>query len=144
MILKITRQTINNNNVIKTFEPTIVDITQLDLDLIVIPKLKQMCTINNLHYDLIGSNNECKYIIDSFIINDINIFTKKTNQSVEDGINRYNNLVDSVNTDIKRCNKKNNRPINTGVLNNITSDTVKIGAKGIKVTEDGKGGLIIG
>ena len=134
MILKITRKTILNDNVIKTFDSVVIECTQIELDINVIPKLKQLVAINNLHYNLIGSDNKCEYHIDNANIVNINAFVTAANRSIIDGIKRYNNLVDSVNVDIKRCNKKNNRPVNTGVLNNVTEEMVKIGTKGVKTT----------
>lgn len=134
MILKITRKTILNDNVIKTFDSVIIECNQVELDINVIPKLKQLVAINNLHYNLIGSDNKCEYHIDGALVLDINTFIVRSNNSINNAIDTYNKLVNEVNVDIKRCNKRNNRPVNTGVLNNVTEEMVKIGAKGIKTT----------
>ena len=143
MLLKITKQIINNNNVIKTFNPTVVECDQLELDLNIIPRLKQLVTVNNLHYDLIGSDNKCQYLIEPFSINSVIDFINLSTNSINNAINTYNNLVNGVNVDIKRCNKKNNRPVKLGLLNPISIDLVKLGAKGVKVRTGEIGDLII-
>ena len=143
MLLKITKQIINNNNVIKTFNPTVVDCNQLELDLYIIPRLKQLVTVNNLHYNLIGSDNKCQYVIEPFVVSSLNDFINTTVISIDNAINTYNSLVNGVNVDIKRCNKKNNRPVKLGLLNTISVDLVKLGAKGVKVKAGEKGDLII-
>lgn len=143
MLLKITKQIINNNNVIKTFNPTVVDCNQLELDICIIPRLKQLVTVNNLHYNLIGSNNRCQYIIEPFVITSATDFINSSDNSIDNAINTYNNLVNGVNVDIKRCNKKNNRPVKLGLLDAISVDLVKLGAKGVKVMAGEKGDLII-
>ena len=143
MLLKITKQIINNNNVIKTFNPTVVDCNQLELDIYIIPRIKQLVTVNNLHYDLIGSDNKCQYIIEPFVINSATDFINSSTNSIDNAIVTYNNLVNSVNVDIKRSNKKNNRPVKLGLLNNISIDLVKLGAKGVKVKAGEIGDLII-
>lgn len=142
MILKITKRTTLNDNIIKTFEPVIIECNQVELDIDVIPKLKQLVAVNNLHYSLIGSDNKCEYHIDGAVVLDINTFIARANRSIDNAIKTYNSLVDGVNVDIKRCNKKNNRPVNTGVLNNVEEKMVKIGAKGITTTALGTGLLI--
>lgn len=143
MLLKITKQIINNNNVIKTFNPTVVDCDQLELDICIIPRLKQLVTVNNLHYNLIGSDNKCQYVIEPFVVSSLNDFINTTVISIDNAINTYNNLVNGVNVDIKRANKKNNRPVKLGLLNTISMDLVKLGAKGVKVMAGEKGDLII-
>ena len=143
MLLKITKQIINNNNVIKTFNPTVVDCNQLELDIYIIPRIKQLVTVNNLHYDLIGSDNKCQYIIEPFVINSAIDFINSSINSIDNAIMTYNNLVHSVNVDIKRSNKKNNRPVKLGLLNAISVDLVKLGAKGVKVRTGDIGDLII-
>ena len=143
MLLKITKQIINNNNVIKTFNPTVVECDQIELDICIIPRLKQLITVNNLHYNLIGSDNKCRYLIEPFVILNMNGFIKTTDNSINNAINTYNNLVNSVNVDIKRCNKKNNRPVKLGLLDTISIDLVKLGAKGVQVRAGEIGDLII-
>ena len=143
MLLKITKQIINNNNVIKTFNPTVVDCNQLELDICISPRLKQLVTVNNLHYNLIGSDNKWQYIIEPIVVSSLNDFINTTVISIDNAINTYNNLVNGVNVDIKRCNKKNNRPVKLGLLNTISVDLVKLGAKGVKVKAGEKGDLII-
>ena len=143
MLLKITKQIVNNNNVIKAFNPTVVECDQLELDLYIIPRLKQLITVNNLHYNLIGSDNKCQYIIEPFVINSAIDFINSSDNSIDNAINTYNNLVNGVNVDIKRCNKKNNRPVKLGLLNTISVDLVKLGAKGVKVKAGEIGDLII-
>ena len=143
MLLKITKQIINNNNVIKTFNPTVVEYDQLELDICIIPRLKQLVTVNNLHYNLIGSDNKCQYVIEPFVVSSLNDFINATVISIDNAINTYNSLVNGVNVDIKRANKKNNRPVKLGLLNTISVDLVKLGAKGVKVMVGEKGDLII-
>lgn len=133
MILKITRQTVNNDNVIKTFDPIIVNVNQIELDLYIIPKLKKMIAVNNLHYNLIGSDNKCQYLIEHCNAYSANEFTKKYSNYVDNGIKHYNDYVNAINVDIKRSNKKNNRPISTGLLTPITEDVVRVGAIGVQV-----------
>lgn len=142
MIFKITKRTTLNGNIIKTFKSAIIECNQSELDINIIPKLKQLVAINNLHYSLIGSDNKCEYHIDGAVVLDINAFIAGINRSIDDGIKTYNSLVNGVNVDIKRCNKKNNRPVNTGVLNNVDDRMVKIGAKGITTTALGTGLVI--
>lgn len=133
MILKITRQTVNNSNIIKTFDPIVVNVNQIELDLYIIPKLKKMIAINNLYYNLIGSDNKCQYFIERVNMYNAAEFEKKYSNYVDNGIKHYNDYVNAINVDIKRSNKKNNRPIATGLLSPITEDTVRIGAIGVSV-----------
>ena len=120
MILKITRKSIANGNVIKTFESKIIDVNQLDLDFVVISYIKKMINVNNKHYELIGSDTKCVYLIEPVSAIDINEFKTYANKYINDGINKYNEIVDSNNVAIKACNKKNNRPITTGLLKRLT------------------------
>lgn len=133
MILKITRQTVNNNNVIKTFDPIIVDINQIELDLYIIPKLKKMIAVNNIHYNLIGSDNKCQYFIETVNMYNAVEFDKKYSNYVDNGIKHYNDYVNAINVDIKKSNKKNNRPITTGLLSPITENIVKVMAERVSV-----------
>ena len=132
MLLKITKQIINNNNVIKTFDPIIVDVNQIELDLYIIPKLKKMTTVNNLHYSLIGSDNKCQYLIENVNAYNAAQFEKRYANYVDNGIKHYNDYVNAINVDIKKSNKKNNRPITTGLLSPITEEIVRIGAIGVR------------
>ena len=143
MLLKIHKQIINNNNIVKTFNPTVVECDQIELDICIIPRLKQLVTVNNLHYNLIGSDNKCRYLIEPFVVSSLNDFINTTVISIDNAINTYNSLVNGVNVDIKRSNKKNNRPVKLGLLNTISIDLVKLGAKGVKVMAGEKGDLII-
>lgn len=120
MIFKITRQSIANGNIIKTFEPKIIDVNQLDLDFVVIPYIKKMINVNNKHYELIGSDTKCVYLIEPLSAMTINEFKIYANKYINNGIDKYNEIVDSNNIAIKACNKKNNRPIATGLLKRLT------------------------
>lgn len=139
MILKITRESVHNNKVIKTFDPIIIDVNQLDLDFVVIPKLKQMCSINNAHFELINSDTRCRYCIET--VTPINIFEFKIYGSkyVKDGVDKYNELVDARNADIKVVNKRNSRPLTTGLLKPLT----EIDTKGILVIATEEGNLYV-
>ena len=135
MILKITRQSIANGNIIKTFDSKIIDVNQLDLDFVVIPYIKKMISVNNKHYELIGSDTKCVYIVEALSAMNVNEFKAYANKYINDGINKYNEIVDSNNVAIKACNKKNNRPITTGLLKRLT----EISEAGIVIaTESGE------
>lgn len=139
MILKITRESVHNNKVIKTFEPIIIDVNQLDLDFVVIPKLKQMCAINNAHFELVNSDTRCRYCIET--VTPINVFEFKVyaNKYIKDGTDKYNELVDARNADIKVVNKRNSRPLTTGLLILLT----EVDTKGISIIATEEGGLYI-
>lgn len=135
MILKITRQSIANGNIIKTFDSKIIDVNQLDLDFVVIPYIKKMINVNNKHYELIGSDTRCVYLVESLSAMNVNEFKAYANKYINDGIVKYNEIVDSNNVAIKACNKKNNRPIATGLLKRLT----EISETGIVIaTESGE------
>lgn len=139
MILKITRESVHNNKVIKTFKPTIIDVNQLDLDFVIIPKLKQMCAINNAHFELVNSNTRCQYCIEN--ITPINVLEFKiyANKYIKDGVDKYNELVDARNADIKVVNKRNSRPLTTGLLRSLT----EVNGQGISVIATEEGGLYV-
>ena len=133
MILEITRLTLNNGNIIKTFDPIRVNCTQIELDLCIITKLKQMVAINNIHFRLVGSDNKCVYHIKNIEDKTVKEFCEYANSYVESGIRKYNELVDGVNVDIKRSNKKNNRPVKMGLLDDVKFADVIEESRGSKV-----------
>lgn len=133
MILEITRLTLNNGNIIKTFDSFRVTCNQIELDLCIIVKLKQMVAINNIHFKLIGSDNKCVYRIKHIEDKTVKEFCEYANSYVDSGIRKYNELVDRINVDIKRCNKKNNRPVKMGLLNDVKFADVLEESKGRKV-----------
>ena len=133
MILEITRLTLNNGNIIKTFDSFRVNCDQIELDLCIIVKLKQMIAINNIHFKLIGSDNKCVYHIKRIEDKTVKEFCECANSYVESGIRKYNELVDRINVDIKRCNKKNSRPIKMGLLNDVKFADVLEESKGNRV-----------
>lgn len=116
MIIKITKQTVHNNHVIKTFIPKFVQCEQIELDLLILPKIKKLIAINNKHYDFIGSDNRCQYEIKLLNVNNVEDAINSFNQSITDGINTYNQLVRERNVDIKKSNKDNNRSLSAGLL----------------------------
>lgn len=119
MILEITRLTLNNGNIIKTFDSIRVNCNQIELDLCIIVKLKQMVAINNIHFKLTGSDNKCVYHIKNIEDKTVKEFCEHANSYIDSGIKKYNELVNGINVDIKRCNKKNNRPVKMGLLNDV-------------------------
>ena len=139
MILKITRESVHNNKVIKTFDPIIIDVNQLDLDLMVILKLKQMCAINNAHYELVGSDTKCRYNITPVNCHNAFAFKSYANKYIKDGTDKYNELVDARNADIKVVNKRNSRPLETGLLKVLS----EVDTKGISILATEEGNLYV-
>ena len=139
MILKITRESVHNNKVIKTFDSITISVNQLDLDLMVIPKLKQMCAINNAHFKLVNSDTRCKYNIEPVIPHSSFDFKSYANKYIQDGIDKYNELVNARNADIKVVNKRNSRPLETGLLKVLS----EVDTKEIRVLASEEGGICI-
>ena len=139
MILKITRESIHNNKVIKTFDSTIINVNQLDLDFVVIPKLKQMCAINNAHFELVNSDTRCRYHIETVTPVSIFEFKSYSNKYIKDGIDKYNELVDARNADIKVVNKRNSRPLTSGLLKVLS----EVNTEGISIVATEEGGIYV-
>lgn len=119
MLYTITRQTINNGNIIKTFDPIVVECTNAELDLIIKPKLKILKHINDKHYIIIGSDSRCNYNIEEFKPVGLNEIINRFENDIVDGIDKYNHFVHIRNLDIKHCNKKNGRPLESGLLTEL-------------------------
>ena len=139
MLLKITRESVHNHKVIKTFEPITISVNQLDLDLMVIPKLKQMCAINNAHFKLVNSDTRCRYTIETVTPYSNLGFKLYANKYIQDGIDKYNELVNARNADIKVVNKRNSRPLETGLLKVLS----EVNTEGIRALATEEGGICI-
>ena len=122
MKLKITRRTIKNGNIIKTFKPKFVDCNQLDLDFIILPALKKMVAINNAHYKLMTGNNESEYVIEPVDIMSADEFKNYSDKYVNDGIDVYNGFIDIFNIINKRSNS---RPLLKSIKS-VTTDYVSV------------------
>lgn len=133
MTFEITRFTLNNGNIIKSFDPIRIECSQADFDFCIIDKIKIMIAINNLHFKLIGSDNRCIYHVMNITDKTVKEFCEYANNYIESGLKQYNKLVNELNVDIKRSNKKNNRPIKLGLLDNVTLTNVCKDAKDIRV-----------
>lgn len=119
MLYTITKQTINNGNIIKTFDPIVVECTNAELDLIIKPKLEILQYVNNKHYAIIGSDSKCIYEVIPFKVLTVKEITDRFENDILDGIDKYNHFVNIRNLDIKHCNKKNDRPLELGLLTEL-------------------------
>lgn len=116
MIVNITRKVFIGNHLEHIGPPISISCEQVDLDLIIIPKLRKLLYLYNQHNSLIDINRRTIFVIKKINKSSLNDYINQLDNDIQNATELYNDYIINCNKDIVKQNKRYNRPLATGLL----------------------------
>lgn len=116
MIVNITRKVFIGNYLEHIGQTISISCEQIDLDLVIIPKLRKLLYLYNKHNSLININKRTIFVIKKINKLSLNDYINQLDNDIQNATELYNKYIINCNKDIVKQNKKYNRPLATGLL----------------------------
>ena len=116
MIVNITRKVFIGNHLEHIGQTISISCEQIDLDLVIIPKLRKLLYLYNKHNALININKRTIFVIKKINKSSLNDYINQLDNDIQNATELYNKYIINCNKDIVKQNKKYNRPLATGLL----------------------------
>lgn len=116
MIVNITRKVFIGNHLEHIGQTISISCEQIDLDLVIIPKLRKLLYLYNKHNSLININKRTIFVIKKINKSSLNDYINQLDNDIQNATELYNKYIINCNKDIVKQNKKYNRPLATGLL----------------------------
>ena len=116
MIVNITRKVFIGNHLEHIGQTISISCEQIDLDLVIIPKLRKLLYLYNKHNALVDINKRTIFVIKKINKSSLNDYINQLDNDIQNATELYNKYIINCNKDIVKQNKKYNRPLATGLL----------------------------
>lgn len=116
MIVNITRKVFIGNHLEHIGQTISIYCEQIDLDLVIIPKLRKLLYLYNRHNALVDTNKRTIFVIKKINKSSLNDYINQLDNDIQNATELYNKYIINCNKDIVKQNKKYNRPLATGLL----------------------------
>lgn len=116
MIVNITRKVFIGNHLEHIGQTISISCEQIDLDLVIIPKLRKLLYLYNKHNSLININKRTIFVIKKINKLSLNDYINQLDNDIQNATELYNKYIINCNKDMVQQNKKYNRPLATGLL----------------------------